>query len=71
MKPQLICDARVSGTHRRDVDSPVGPVRSLLPPVTVTGRVAAMGAIPAVGQHTDAIRAEFAPTSTDPVKDQS
>jgi hypothetical protein len=30
-----------------------------------------MGAIPAVGQHTDAIRAEFAPTSTDPVKDQS
>jgi itaconate CoA-transferase len=55
----------------RDVDSPVGPVRSLLPPVTVTGRVAAMGAIPAVGQHTDAIRAEFAPKPTDATKEQS
>lgn len=43
----------------RDVDSPVGPVRSLLPPVTVSGREAAMNAIPALGQHTNAIRAEF------------
>jgi crotonobetainyl-CoA:carnitine CoA-transferase CaiB-like acyl-CoA transferase len=43
----------------RDVDSPVGPVRSLLPPVTVRGREAAMGPIPAVGEHTEAIRAEF------------
>lgn len=45
----------------RDVDSPVGPVRSLLPPVTVPGREAAMGPVPASGQHTEAIRAEFAP----------
>jgi itaconate CoA-transferase len=43
----------------RHVDSPVGPVRSLLPPVTVRGREAAMGPIPAVGEHTEAIRAEF------------
>jgi crotonobetainyl-CoA:carnitine CoA-transferase CaiB-like acyl-CoA transferase len=43
----------------REVDSPVGPVRSLLPPVTVTGREAAMSAIPAAGEHTAAIRAEF------------
>jgi itaconate CoA-transferase len=48
----------------REVDSPVGPVRSLLPPVTVTGREAAMRAIPAVGQHTDAIRAEFGPAAS-------
>jgi hypothetical protein len=27
--------------------------------VTVSGREAAMRAIPAVGQHTDALRAEF------------
>jgi len=48
----------------REVDSPAGPVRSLLPPVTVTGREAAMGAIPALGEHTDALRAEFtAPAS--------
>jgi itaconate CoA-transferase len=34
-------------------------VRSLLPPVTVAGREAAMGAVPALGQHTDAIFAEL------------
>ncbi len=43
----------------RDVDSPVGPIRSLLPPVAVSGREAAMNAIPALGQHTSAIRTEF------------
>jgi crotonobetainyl-CoA:carnitine CoA-transferase CaiB-like acyl-CoA transferase len=49
----------------RDVHSPAGPVRSLLPPVTVRGREAAMGAVPALGQHTDAVRAEFGPATTD------
>ncbi|MCU1671462.1 MAG: hypothetical protein JWP40_4389 [Blastococcus sp.] len=49
----------------RDVHSPTGPVRSLLPPVTVRGREAAMGAVPALGQHTDAVRAEFGPATTD------
>lgn len=44
----------------RDVDSPGGPIRSPLPPVTAPGREAAMNAIPHVGQHTAAIRAEFA-----------
>ena len=53
----------------REVDSPVGPVRSLLPPVTVTGREAAMGAIPVLGQHTDDVRAEFAPRATDSTKE--
>ncbi|MCW2676317.1 MAG: hypothetical protein JWR70_1357, partial [Modestobacter sp.] len=48
----------------RDVDSPAGPLRSLLPPVTVPGREPAMGPVPAAGQHTDAIRAEFAPRTT-------
>ena len=43
----------------RDIDSPEGQVRALLPPVTVPGRAAAMGAVPALGQHTTAIRAEF------------
>jgi itaconate CoA-transferase len=48
----------------RDVDSPVGPLRSLLPPVTVQGREPAMCPVPAAGQHTEAIRAEFAPRTT-------
>jgi itaconate CoA-transferase len=43
----------------REVGTPRGPVRALLPPVTVPGREAAMGAVPAAGQHTAAIRAEL------------
>jgi crotonobetainyl-CoA:carnitine CoA-transferase CaiB-like acyl-CoA transferase len=48
----------------REVDTPGGPVRTLLPPVTVPGREAAMGAVPAPGQHTDSILAEFLPGRT-------
>jgi len=43
----------------REVDTPGGPVRALLPPVSMPGREAAMGAVPALGQHTAAIRAEL------------
>ena len=43
----------------RTVDTPAGPVQALLPPVTVPGREAAMGAVPALGQHTDAVLAEI------------
>jgi itaconate CoA-transferase len=48
----------------REVDTPGGPVRTLLPPVTVPGREPAMGAVPAPGQHTDSILAEFLPGRT-------
>jgi len=43
----------------REVGSPGGPVRALLPPVTFPDREAAMGDIPAAGQHTAAILAEL------------
>ncbi len=43
----------------REVDTPAGPVRALLPPVSVPGREAAMGAVPALGQHTDSVLAEI------------
>ncbi|HEX8731305.1 MAG TPA: CaiB/BaiF CoA-transferase family protein [Ktedonobacterales bacterium] len=39
----------------RQVDSPVGPLRALLPPVNLEGVEPRMDAIPDVGQHTDAI----------------
>ena len=55
----------------REVDSPVGPIRSLLPPVTVSGRDAAMSAIPGLGQHSDAIRAEFSPRATNDIKERT
>jgi itaconate CoA-transferase len=54
--PQLVARDRW-----REVDTPAGPVRALLPPVTVPGREAAMGAVPAPGQHTAAVLAEFQP----------
>jgi itaconate CoA-transferase len=50
----------------RAVDTPGGPVRALLPPVTVPGREAAMGAVPALGEHSAAIRAEFGFPSAGP-----
>lgn len=39
------------------VDTPGGPVRTLLPPITLPGRPPRLGPVPAVGEHTDAIRA--------------
>jgi len=43
----------------RDVSTPAGTVRMLVPPVTVPGREAATGSVPALGQHTAAILAEL------------
>jgi crotonobetainyl-CoA:carnitine CoA-transferase CaiB-like acyl-CoA transferase len=43
----------------REVETPGGSVRALLPPVTVPGREPAMTPVPALGQHTDAIKAEL------------
>jgi itaconate CoA-transferase len=40
----------------REVGTPGGPVRALLPPGRAGG---ALGAVPALGEHTDAVRAEF------------
>lgn len=41
------------------VDSPVGPIDALPPPVRVSGVAARMDAIPAAGEHTGAILAEL------------
>jgi crotonobetainyl-CoA:carnitine CoA-transferase CaiB-like acyl-CoA transferase len=42
-----------------DVDSPVGPLRSLIPPVTARNAGFRMGRVPGIGEHTDAVLAEF------------
>ncbi len=52
--PQLAARDRWRAFH-----TAAGPLRGLLPPVTVPGREARMGAVPALGAHTEAIRAEF------------
>ena len=43
----------------REVDSPVGPLRALLPPVNMREVESAMKPIPDVGEHTDAILEEL------------
>jgi itaconate CoA-transferase len=40
----------------RAVDTPGGPVRTLLPPVTVAGRSPELGAVPSLGEHTAGVR---------------
>jgi itaconate CoA-transferase len=47
----------------RNVDSPVGPLQALAPPVFLDGVEPRMGAIPSLGQHTDAILAELGYTA--------
>jgi itaconate CoA-transferase len=43
----------------REVDSPVGRLWALVPPVTIDGVEPVMQAIPGVGEHTDAILSEL------------
>lgn len=52
--PQLVARDRW-----REYDSPVGPLRALIPPATLQGATPVMGPIPTVGQHTDAVLAEL------------
>ncbi|MER7112636.1 CaiB/BaiF CoA transferase family protein [Streptomyces sp. NPDC000229] len=44
----------------REVDTAVGPLRAMLPPITLPGgSEARMGAVPALGEHTDAVLREL------------
>src|SRR5688572_25153779 len=52
--PQL-----ASGDRWCEVDSPAGPIRALRPPARIEGMEPAMGAVPALGQHNDAVLREF------------
>lgn len=42
-----------------EIGSPAGPIRALRPPLIHPGRPAAMGPVPALGEHTAAILAEL------------
>lgn len=50
--PQVVARDRL-----RTVASPGGPVDAILPPLSFGGREPRMGAIPALGEHTDAVKA--------------
>ncbi|OMC16639.1 formyl-CoA transferase [Mycolicibacter heraklionensis] len=43
----------------RSIDTPVGPIPSLLPPPVISGYQPPMGAVPGLGEHTDAVLAEL------------
>lgn len=47
----------------REVETPTGPLRALLPPITLPGGPEAhMGAVPALGEHTNALLASLGMT---------
>jgi crotonobetainyl-CoA:carnitine CoA-transferase CaiB-like acyl-CoA transferase len=43
----------------QDVDSPVGPIRALRPPARLQGIEPTMGAIPALGEHSESVLREL------------
>ena len=49
----------------RSVGTPGGDIEALLPPVEMAGIDPAMGPVPALGEHTAAIRAEFRRSETE------
>jgi itaconate CoA-transferase len=57
---EFIGHPQLAGRHVwRQVDSPQGLIPALLPPVRMEGVEPVMGAIPALGQHTDEVLTEF------------
>lgn len=57
----LVAHPQLAARERwTEVDSPVGPIRALLPPTTFAGAgPPAMAPIPQVGEHTDAVRRQL------------
>jgi itaconate CoA-transferase len=51
---------QLEARHRwRTVDSPVGPLSALIPPVDIEGVEPSMGPVPSLGQHTEDILGEL------------
>ena len=58
--PEVLAHPQLTARGRfAEVGSPVGPLSATLPPITVPGRPPRMDPIPALGEHTDAVLAEF------------
>jgi crotonobetainyl-CoA:carnitine CoA-transferase CaiB-like acyl-CoA transferase len=59
---ELTGHPQLRARHRwRTVRTPGGDIQALLPPVQLAGQTPVMGPVPALGEHTEAIRAEFGP----------
>ncbi|MEV4146682.1 CaiB/BaiF CoA-transferase family protein [Amycolatopsis sp. NPDC049691] len=58
--PDVLAHPQLTARDRfAEVATPGGPVRATLPPITVAGRAPRMDPVPALGEHTDAVLAEF------------
>ncbi|VVJ19042.1 L-carnitine dehydratase/bile acid-inducible protein F [Amycolatopsis camponoti] len=58
--PDVLTHPQLTARDRfADVRTPGGPIRATLPPITVPGRAPRMDPVPALGEHTDAVLAEF------------
>ncbi|WP_410670253.1 CaiB/BaiF CoA transferase family protein [Amycolatopsis sp. cmx-4-68] len=58
--PDVLAHPQLTARDRfAEVATPAGPVRATLPPITVPGRAPRMDPVPALGEHTDAVLAEF------------
>ncbi len=65
----LIAHPQLSTRDRwRDVDTEAGPIRAVLPPMTFADVEMPMAAVPALGQHTDALLAGIGLTDDQIVK---
>ena len=63
----LVAHEQLAARDRwREVASPVGPIKALVPPAMLDGDEPVMGPIPAPGQHTEQILAELGLSSADP-----
>jgi itaconate CoA-transferase len=57
---EVLTHPQLSARDRwREVETPNGPIRALLPPPVIAGYDQSMGAVPGLGQHTDAVLAEL------------
>jgi itaconate CoA-transferase len=54
----------------RQVETPAGPIQALLPPPVIDDYAAPMGAVPGLGQHTDAVLAELGIDDIDGLREQ-
>ncbi len=63
---ELTRHPQLRGRRRwRTVRTPGGDIDALLPPVQLAGQTPAMGPVPVLGEHTEAIREEFGPPPED------
>jgi itaconate CoA-transferase len=57
---EVVVHPQLTARNRwREVDTTKGPIQALLPPPVIAGYDPPMGAVPGLGQHTDAVLAEI------------